>query len=205
MLAQLLSLCDAQTLFVDIGANVGIYSLLVASQTGAQVLAIEPVRSTFHALVRNCSLNTALPVTALNLAMGAAPHVVQMTALPGSGINQVTSVAEKQGEPRQTAFQFSIDQLQLQELAQGFERIVIKVDVERYEFEVLAGAKRLLGVNMPLALCVEVDPSEISRLSPMLAPDQFRQFQPKQYLNLPVSNEWDPSNLFFCNKFWAAP
>lgn len=204
VLAQLLSLCDGHTLFVDIGANVGLFSLLVASETGAQVLALEPVRSTFHALVRNCSLNPALPINPLNVAMGAAPHFVEITAVPGSGINQVASVAERQGEPRQPAIQLSLDQLCLQELAQGFQKIVIKIDVERYEFEVVAGMQKFLESNVPIALCVEVDPVESSKLSQLLSSAQFSPFETEIDLNLLVSNECDPSNLFYRNSQWAA-
>lgn len=203
VLAQLLSLCDADTLFVDIGANVGLFTLLVASETGAHVLAFEPVRSTFHALARNCSLNPALPITPLNLAMGAVPHVVEITAVPGSGINHVTSVAERQEEPREPAVQLSLDQLCLQEIAKSFKKIVIKVDVERYEFEVLAGMQQLLHCNVPIALCVEVDPAESPRLSQLLMPSQFTPFEPEADNNCSVSNESDPSNLFFRNSHWA--
>jgi FkbM family methyltransferase len=203
VLAQLLSLCDAHTLFVDIGANVGLFSLLVASETGAQVMAFEPVRSTFHALVRNCSLNPALPITPLNLAMGAAPQVVEITAVPGSGINQVASVAERQGEPRQPAIQLSLDQLCLQELAQGFQKIVIKIDVERYEFEVLAGMQIFLESNVPIALCVEVEQDQRSRLQSALG-SRFRAWPATAFRpsHLAVSRDRDLSNVFFVNEIW---
>lgn len=206
VLAQLLSLCDAHTLFVDIGANVGIFSLLVASETGAQVLAFEPVHSTFHALVRNCSLNPALSITPLNVAMGAAPEVVEITAVPGSGINQVASVAERHGEPRQLAIQLSLDQLCLQELSKGFHKIVIKIDVERYEFEVVAGMQKLLQSNLPIALCVEVEEDQRSRLQSMLA-TRFDEWVPTTFARsrLAVSHERDLSNVFFMNENWHEP
>lgn len=205
VLAQLLSLCDAHTLFVDIGANIGIFSLLVASESGAQVLAIEPVRSTFHALVRNCRLNPALFVTPLNVALGAVPRVVDMTALPSSGINHVTSLAEHQGESRQTAIQLSLDQLCLQELARDFEKVVIKIDVERYEFEVLAGMQQLLGGNLPIALCVEAEQDQHPRLQSMLG-SRYRALPATicQQSGLAVSGEIDLSNVFFVNSNWLA-
>jgi len=201
VLANLLSLCDAHTLFVDIGANVGIYSLLVASQTGAQVLAFEPVRSTFQALVRNCSLNPALPITQLNLAIGAAPEVVQMTALPGSCINHVTPVAKQSRELHQQAFQLCLDQLQLPELANGFGKIVIKIDVERHEFEVLTGAQNLLSSSIPMALCIEIDPVDSLRLERCL-PDHFRPFQPPYNQCFPVAHEPNQTDFLYVNELW---
>lgn len=203
VLAQLLSLCDADTLFVDIGANVGIFSLLVAAQTSAQVLAIEPVRTTFHALVRNCSLNPSLPVAPLNLALGAEPGFVEITAVPGSGVNQVVSVAERQGEPRQPAIQLSLDQLCLQDLAARFKKIVVKIDVERYEFEVLRGANHLLSLNRPVALCVEVEVCERQRLREVIG-DVYESVAPPFFGGLSVFSGDDPSNVFFVNSAWRA-
>ncbi|QPN65927.1 FkbM family methyltransferase [Synechococcus sp. CBW1006] len=170
VLARLLALCDQETLFVDIGANIGLFSLLIASQTGAKVLAFEPVRSTFQALVRNCSHNRHLNVAPLNLALGSASTAVEITALPGSGINQVVSARERQGVPRQWAPQLLLDQLLIEYLINLNHKTVIKIDVERYEFEVLEGARQILSANLPIALCVEIDPGDRKRLEDRLRP-----------------------------------
>jgi len=203
VLAQLLSLCDDETLFVDIGANIGIFSLLVAAQTGAQVVAIEPVRATFLALVRNCAFNPALPVAPLNLAVGASPGVVEITAVPGSGINQVVSVGERQGEPRQKVVQTSLDQLRLHDLAGDFKRILIKIDVERYEFNVIKGAVELLVSEIPIALCIEVEVCERKRLAELIG-SQFQPSSPRSTTRLAVQPCIDPSNLFFANNAWVS-
>lgn len=201
VLAQLLNLCNDDTLFVDVGANIGLFSLLMAAQTGAHVLAIEPVRSTFHDLVCNCSLNPSLPVAPLNFAVGAVPGVVDITAVPGSGINQVVSVAERQGEPRQTALQLRLDQLRLQDFAECFKRIVIKIDVERYEFEVLKGCRELVDLDVPLALCVEVEPRERARLQEALG-SLFSCVFPTYSNALAILPGVDLSNIFFVNQPW---
>lgn len=205
VMARLLGLCDSQTLFVDIGANVGIFSLLVASQTGAHALAIEPVRSTFHALVRNCGLNPALAITPLNLAMGASPALVDITAVPCSGVNQIASVASREGEPREKTFQLELDQLRLHELAHSFRRVVIKIDVERYEFEVLAGAQRMLEMDMPMAVCVEAEPEQHGRVHSLLGP-RFHFCNPTTLARkgILVSDEKDVNDVFFVNEAWDA-
>ncbi|MEB3327564.1 MAG: FkbM family methyltransferase [Synechococcus sp.] len=204
VLARLLGLCDSKTLFVDIGANVGIFSLLVASRAGAHALAIEPVRSTFHALVRNCSLNSALAITPLNLAMGTAPALVEITAVPKSGVNRIAIMTSRQGEPRQKTFQLEMDQLQLHELARSFRRVVIKIDVERYEFEVLAGAQQLLGLDMPIAVCVEAEPEQHGRVHALLG-SRFHACNPKALArqNILVSDENDLNDVFFVNDAWG--
>lgn len=201
VLAQLLSLCDADTLFLDIGANVGLFSLLVASKTGAKAVAFEPVRSTFDALVRNCSHNQSLNISALNLALGSCATTIEITSLPGSGINQVVSVTERMGDPRQWTPQVSLDQLDVGQWLNELQRLVIKIDVERYEFEVLAGAQRLLALDCPIVLCLEVPPSERVRLESVLG-SLYQAFDPPRVTDLSVTDICDPSNVFYANDLW---
>lgn len=201
VLARLLSLCDTETLFVDIGANVGLFSLLIASQTGAKVLALEPVRSTFHSLVNNCALNPDLAVVPLNLALGAEPAVVSMTADPGSGINQVAHLSERDIAITQQAFQLCLDQLRLHALLGQAGRLVLKIDVERYEFDVLDGARQLLALNLPIALCIEVDECEAWRLRQALG-EGFYAFNPEMDEDITVLDYPDTTNLFFANRYW---
>lgn len=201
VLAQLLSLCDADTLVLDIGANVGLFALLLASQTGAKVIAFEPVRSTFQALVRNCFLNPNLDVAALNLALGRDTSTVEITALRGSGINQVVTEEQRLGDPRQWVPQAFLDQLDVEKWMIMLKRLVIKMDVERYEFQVLAGAQKLLASDHPIALCIEVPPEDRPRLEGLL-PKRFQAFNPPQAGTLPVMTSPDPSNLFYANDDW---
>ncbi len=58
--------------FVDIGANVGLFSLFVASQTkgNARIVAIEPEPGNFERLSFNIAVNPELPIVALQLALG---------------------------------------------------------------------------------------------------------------------------------------
>ena len=58
--------------FVDIGANVGLFSLFVASRAGreAKILAIEPENENVRRLSFNLAANPGLPVRVLALALG---------------------------------------------------------------------------------------------------------------------------------------
>jgi hypothetical protein len=44
-------------LFVDIGANIGSYTLLAANEVGAETISIEPIPATFNTLKTNMRLN----------------------------------------------------------------------------------------------------------------------------------------------------
>ncbi len=59
--------------FVDIGANVGLFSLFVAATARtARILAIEPEPGNFARLAFNIAANPGLPITPLALALGEA-------------------------------------------------------------------------------------------------------------------------------------
>lgn len=56
-MAFLLHLLRPGDLFVDVGANVGAYSLLASGVCGAKSLAIEPIPETFSLMVENIRVN----------------------------------------------------------------------------------------------------------------------------------------------------
>ena len=59
-------------LFVDIGANIGSYTIIAGSFSGCRVISIEPIPSTFEYLVNNLKLNGLEElVEAVNLGVGS--------------------------------------------------------------------------------------------------------------------------------------
>lgn len=73
-LALLTRLLAANSVFLDVGANIGIFSLLASKVSpSAKILAFEPVKTTFDLLSQNVQLNDARNVTALHLALGNFP------------------------------------------------------------------------------------------------------------------------------------
>ena len=77
-MAFVLHLLRPGDLFVDIGANIGSYTLL-ASAAGANILCFEPVRSTFESLLDNIHLNRLeTRVEARNQAVGRAGGEIEM-------------------------------------------------------------------------------------------------------------------------------
>jgi FkbM family methyltransferase len=70
---------DRPFVFVDIGANVGLFSLYVAATArSARILAIEPEPGNFARLVFNIAANPGLPITPLALALGEAEATVRI-------------------------------------------------------------------------------------------------------------------------------
>jgi FkbM family methyltransferase len=66
--------------FVDIGANVGLFSLLVASYAGSntKILAIEPEPENIRRLQFNISANPGIPIRVIALALGERAGIVAL-------------------------------------------------------------------------------------------------------------------------------
>ena len=144
-LAQHLDLRSAD-LMVDIGANIGWYSLLVSrlSQGQCQVFAFEPDPDNFARLQRNLKLNAIEQVSAFNLAVGEHAATLQLHRYGKSNAGRHSLVALHAGEtiPVQVV---SLDEYWLtQALPEGPIRL-LKMDIEGYEVFALRGARSLLA------------------------------------------------------------
>lgn len=66
--------------FLDVGANVGAYTILAAGEIGARSVSVEPIPSTFNNLVNNIRLNNFQEkVRALNIGLGNDKGVIKFT------------------------------------------------------------------------------------------------------------------------------
>jgi FkbM family methyltransferase len=118
-------------LFVDVGANVGTYTIW-AAELGAEVIALEPAADTFRLLLENVALN-GYQVQAVQAAAGASCGTARFTA----GLDAGNSL-DPDG-PVETRL-VTIDSLI------GGRRVAgMKVDVEGFEIEVLRGCARALA------------------------------------------------------------
>jgi FkbM family methyltransferase len=130
MLAWRLALRDGG-LFIDVGANVGTYTLW-AAELGAEVIALEPAADTFSLLGENIALN-GYQVTAVQAAAGDHCGTARFTAgldagnslsLDGPVVTELVTVDSLVGDRRVAG---------------------MKVDVEGFEIDVLHGAARALA------------------------------------------------------------
>ena len=118
-------------LFVDVGANVGTYTIW-AAELGAEVIALEPAADTFRLLEENIALN-GYQVTAVRAAAGDHCGTARFT----SGLDAGNSLAPD--GPVVTEL-VTVDTLI------GDRRVTgMKIDVEGFEIDVLRGATRALA------------------------------------------------------------
>lgn len=80
-MAFLLHALRAEDVFIDVGANVGSYTVLAAGAVGATTVSFEPIAATFARLQRNITANGAEGrATAHNIGLGAQDDVLRFTA-----------------------------------------------------------------------------------------------------------------------------
>jgi FkbM family methyltransferase len=138
---------------LDIGAHVGIYTILLARWTGphGHVFAIEPCCPTVELLTTNVRLNRVEPrVTVINAAMG---EMAGAATLYSSGPNCENTLCPipangARGFDTVTVPMDTVDHLCA---SRGISPRVVKIDVEGYELHVLRGMTRILG-ERPLIL-----------------------------------------------------
>lgn len=118
-------------LFLDIGANVGSYSIWV-SEMGADVIALEPAEDTFALLSENVALN-GYPIKLIQAAAGAFCGTARFTA----GLDAVNQM-HPDGSAECAVI--TVDSVIGDRAVAG-----IKVDVEGFEIEVLRGCERALS------------------------------------------------------------
>jgi len=125
----------------DVGAFIGYHSLLLW-RLGAHVLALEPDPANFERLLRNLQANNAQSVRALRLAGGRDAGRAQLQRLVGHP-SQTRVVGDGGSAECCTV---PLDSL----LVDFPPPRIVKLDVEGYEMDVLAGAPRILRESRPV-------------------------------------------------------
>jgi len=129
--------------FVDCGANIGYWSVFVASRVGGgkPVLAIEASAPTFALLAANVAPHAG-KVTAFHRAI--LDHSGVEVSLNAEAHEARGIAAEGESANGETVTSIAIDDL-LEQQGWSERRLVVKLDVEGVEREALAGMERALA------------------------------------------------------------
>jgi FkbM family methyltransferase len=144
--------------FIDVGANIGYYSLIAASvfseQAKGSVFAFEPEQANFQLLQQSISHNGFTNITAVNAGLSDSDKQASIYLSPDNfGDHQVYD----RGQNRQ---QSSIQLLNGGDfLADKISSIdVLKIDTQGAEFSVIKGLLPLLQQSLKLKMVVEFWP-----------------------------------------------
>ncbi len=139
--------------FYDLGANIGLFTLLAARRVGGsgKVLSFEPDSETSVRLRRNIERNGYGNVTVMEMGIWSASRQINfVTADPSSpdrGIGKF--VAGENPPPGKPTRCVSLDDFTLSAPTPD----AIKCDVEGAEVEVFRGAEKLLCAHRPWIIC----------------------------------------------------
>lgn len=154
-MAFLLHFLMPQDYFIDIGANVGSYTLLASGICGAKSTAIEPIQSTFELLNKNVLLNNLQnKVVLYNAGAGAALGNLVFTTDQDT-TNHVI-IDDKQLLEGNI---INVPILTIDTLIIPNTPSLIKIDVEGFETEVLKGMSATLRNPALKAIIIELNGS----------------------------------------------
>ena len=157
-LALALKIMSAEPgLFVDVGANFGWYTCAVASIAGARIIGIEPDPENCAALLANIGHNGLRNVVVFHGAVGPQPALLAM-ARRSPGNSGTVAVASG---PVASSGSYWTGSTPLQDLLNALAQpaarpVLIKIDVEGFEPQVLAGLD-FAGPFRPKNILIEYD------------------------------------------------
>jgi FkbM family methyltransferase len=174
-MALVLHALRAQDLFIDVGANIGAYTVLAAKVVGCQCLAVEPMAGTARKLRDNLALNEIGGRVELH-ECAVGEHEGRVPMIEADTVSRVVSA--------QVAGAIEVPLLTLDGLVDQRAAVLMKMDVEGYELAALRGARKLLSNPALLACIVETlrdDRNGNHDADPVVALLRDSGFQPANY------------------------
>jgi len=158
---------------IDVGANIGLYTLLLRSVSALPIIAYEPQPFLFRLLQCNIDFNRLANVDARNFACGAqhgeVPFTIGINGSVAAGVKASGATAGDVGwesEAQRTQRGQTVIQVPLTTLDEDLAGVgsisLLKMDCEGFEFDVLRGARRLIERHSPL-LFLEIHPTLLGR------------------------------------------
>jgi FkbM family methyltransferase len=153
-----LPLAKASNTVVDIGANTGLYSLLVGKVAPkTKVFAIEPYFVNYKRLTKNIFINGLDNIIPMKIAIGDESGSVEFNVPQKEMISEVASMVSSFPPsmfPELKWSKTSVEMMTLDEFAYKNQLKIdlIKCDVETYEMSVFKGAHEVLTTHRPAIL-----------------------------------------------------
>lgn len=135
---------------VDVGANIGYFTLLLAKLVGPEgrVIAFEPLPENLQVLQENIALNAYQSVTLEPRAVMEKPGAVRLYREREALLTGTASTVHGQG----SGLEVPATSLDVYLRAAGERADFVKIDVEGAEEAVLSGMKRVLAEDRPIVL-----------------------------------------------------
>ena len=148
-------------LFIDVGANVGSYSIRIGNAfhawKGLSIIAFEPFSSSYSLLKRNVRLNRLEgKVDVRNMALHSHEGTIPLYLNPLDPGSNSFLKREKEDTPELSYVKtICMDELMPEWIKKEAAALIIKLDVEGSEVDVLRGAEKFLQAHQQVLLLIE--------------------------------------------------
>jgi len=149
------------TLYIDIGANIGLTSIPIA-KLGYETIAIEPNPVALNLITRNIALNSPSKFYLFPFALGSISENVEMLDLFMPQGNLGASSTNANWSPGlESLVRFSVPKISLDKVVTFLfsksriaecENLIIKLDVEGQEDSVMEGSENLISEKRPIVI-----------------------------------------------------
>lgn len=145
----------------DVGANIGLLTLVLAWSTGptGKVIAFEPEAVPRANLEKMRHLNGLSWVEVRDQAVGERPGQLTFHVSDIIGHSSLYALPETEGSR-----EIQVEVVRLDDVAPAKRMDVVKIDVEGAELDVLAGMKGVIAKNPDLAIVAEFGPEHLKRV-----------------------------------------
>jgi FkbM family methyltransferase len=166
---------EGNSVFWDIGANVGVYSLYAGMKKGVKVVAFEPATPNLYVLNRNIEINQLeKKILALGIAFNDITCLDQFhmsNTEIGSALHSFSQSTDWQKKPFSAKFKqgvigFSIDEF-IRKFSPQFPTH-IKIDVDGIENKIVEGGRETIADSRLKSMLVELDENQPELTRPVI-------------------------------------
>ena len=144
--------------FLDIGSNIGYYSLIASKKIGdsGRVYAFEPSNREYKRLLKNIELNKCRNIIPANIALSDSNNEIEFSVAQGhTGLNSIIIGDKSVDKMPQMIKTMRLDTYFDSE---NREFRLVKIDVEGSEFMVLKGMEKILKNGNISRIIIEITP-----------------------------------------------
>ena len=140
-------------IFIDIGANIGCYSLGIG-ESFERTLAFEPCHENFSLLTHNLRFNMSTPYSAHQIALGSQHDriAIEVNKANRGGARVIEGIAKNTSPGENMVEVFTLDEFLANhaEDIYGLKVDLLKIDVEGYEAQVIKGSLKAIESYKPV-------------------------------------------------------
>ena len=188
---------ESKSLFIDCGSNFGAYSVIISSLCkNTDVLSFDASNKMIGRLKENINLNKLKNIKIFNLGIGKKNSKDYFNDNDSDFLNLGSYKFQKKNNSKLLKV-VALDQFLDKFKLSKYKKIVIKIDIEGYEFEALQGLEKIIKLFKPI---IFIEMSKMLLEHKNFSQEKFNNFLLKNNLKFLNSNGKEVKLSFLINK-----